>query len=90
MAGRSTTGNISFGIALVAGKKRVPNPAAGITALRTDLPIDIGKSYEWIIESANPEGKISARPTKKSLAPGAKRDRRQVGADLLSGASCTR
>lgn len=25
---------ISFGVALVAGKKRVPNPAAGITALR--------------------------------------------------------
>jgi glycopeptide antibiotics resistance protein len=38
MAGASTTGSISFGIALVAGKKRVPKPAAGITALRTDFP----------------------------------------------------
>src|SRR6185369_1070759 len=33
MAGLSTTGSISFGIALVAGRKRVPSPAAGITAL---------------------------------------------------------
>ncbi len=36
MAGLSTTGSISFGWALVAGKKRVPRPAAGMTALVTD------------------------------------------------------
>ena len=35
MIGRSTSGIISLGIALVAGRKRVPNPAAGRTALRT-------------------------------------------------------
>src|SRR3954454_14809427 len=35
MAGLSTTGSISFGVALVAGRKRVPSPAAGITALVT-------------------------------------------------------
>src|ERR1700686_89414 len=35
MIGLSTNGNISFGWALVAGKKRVPNPAAGKMALRT-------------------------------------------------------
>ena len=35
MVGLSTIGSISFGIAFVAGKKRVPNPAAGIIALRT-------------------------------------------------------
>src|SRR5664280_3446154 len=35
MAGLSTTGSISLGVALVAGRKRVPNPAAGITALVT-------------------------------------------------------
>ncbi|CAG6399311.1 hypothetical protein SCOCK_90068 [Actinacidiphila cocklensis] len=29
----STTGSISLGVALVAGRKRVPRPAAGITAL---------------------------------------------------------
>jgi hypothetical protein len=35
MSGLSTSGSISFGIALVAGRKRVPSPAAGNTALRT-------------------------------------------------------
>src|SRR6266480_2686370 len=35
IAGRSTTGSISLGELFVAGKKRVPRPAAGITALRT-------------------------------------------------------
>src|SRR5205807_6935241 len=35
MAGLSTRGSISLGWALVAGRKRVPNPAAGMTALRT-------------------------------------------------------
>src|SRR5579872_956532 len=34
MTGLSTTGSISFGIALVAGRKRVPMPATGNTALR--------------------------------------------------------
>src|SRR5450755_612380 len=33
MAGLSTTGSISLGVALVAGRNRVPIPAAGITAL---------------------------------------------------------
>src|SRR5438874_2926880 len=35
MSGRSTTVSISLGIALVAGRKRVPRPATGNTALRT-------------------------------------------------------
>jgi hypothetical protein len=33
----STTGSISFGIALVAGKNRVPNPPTGKIALRSGL-----------------------------------------------------
>ncbi len=33
IAGLSTTGSISLGVAFVAGRKRVPSPAAGITAL---------------------------------------------------------
>jgi hypothetical protein len=37
MSGLSTIGSISLGIALVAGKNRVPNPATGKTALRTGL-----------------------------------------------------
>jgi hypothetical protein len=35
MAGVSTTGIISLGIALVAGRNRVPSPAAGMTAFFT-------------------------------------------------------
>jgi hypothetical protein len=35
IVGLSTIGSISFGCALVAGKNRVPNPAAGMIALRT-------------------------------------------------------
>ena len=33
ISGLSTTGSISFGLALVAGRKRVPRPATGKTAL---------------------------------------------------------
>src|SRR5215831_14756677 len=39
MTGRSTTVSISLGTALVAGRKRVPRPATGKTALRTRLVI---------------------------------------------------
>src|SRR3954465_2859157 len=35
MIGLSTRGSISLGWAFVAGRKRVPNPAAGKTAFRT-------------------------------------------------------
>ncbi len=38
IAGLSTTGSISFGVAFVAGRKRVPRPAAGMTALVTIGP----------------------------------------------------
>src|SRR5690606_24571148 len=42
MIGRSTIGSISLGCAFVAGKKRVPRPAAGMTPLRTrSEPIDL-------------------------------------------------
>ena len=37
ISGLSTTGSISFGFALVAGRKRVPRPATGNTALVTRL-----------------------------------------------------
>ena len=41
IAGLSTTGSISFGIALVAGRNRVPRPAAGMTALVIWKPMDV-------------------------------------------------
>src|SRR5258708_4328270 len=37
IVGLSTTGSISFGCALVAGRNRVPSPAAGMTALVTAM-----------------------------------------------------
>ena len=43
MRGLSTTGSISFGHGLGGGKKRVPRPAAGMTALRDTrevMPVD--------------------------------------------------
>ena len=40
ISGLSTTGSISFGLALVAGRKRVPRPATGNTAVRiTDFEL---------------------------------------------------
>src|ERR1051326_5419461 len=39
MIGLSTSGSISLGWALVAGKKRVPRPAAGKTALRAFMVV---------------------------------------------------
>jgi hypothetical protein len=40
MSGLSTTFSISFGLALVAGKKRVPKPATGKTAFVTALVLN--------------------------------------------------
>src|SRR5690606_13611133 len=37
MAGLSTTGSISFGMAFVAGRNRVPSPAAGMTAFVMEM-----------------------------------------------------
>src|SRR4051795_12090177 len=42
MAGLSTTGNISLGVALVAGRNLVPSPAAGITAFVTLMSAPYG------------------------------------------------
>src|SRR6266849_6588815 len=39
IVGLSTSGSISLGWALVAGRNRVPSPAAGNTALRTFMVI---------------------------------------------------
>src|SRR3954454_20822674 len=56
IAGLSTTGSISLGCAFVAGRNRVPSPAAGMTALVTSrwdmayivgwLP-GVGRRYPW-------------------------------------------
>ena len=41
MSGRSTSGSISLGCALVAGRNRVPRPAAGKTATRIDPMFEV-------------------------------------------------
>src|ERR1700675_4150199 len=41
ISGLSTTGSISFGSALVAGRMRVPSPATGNTALRTGFCMEL-------------------------------------------------
>src|SRR5688572_7739399 len=43
MMGLSTRGSISLGCALVAGRKRVPSPAAGKTALRMRVVISFAR-----------------------------------------------
>src|SRR5436190_19623262 len=44
ICGLSTTVSISLGCALVAGKNRVPSPAAGSTALRTRRGVVVGET----------------------------------------------
>src|ERR1700730_12056800 len=46
ISGLSTTGNISLGLALVAGRKRVPRPATGNTALVTLSMMSIPTSVD--------------------------------------------
>src|SRR6185295_5722035 len=51
ISGLSTMGNISLGLALVAGRKRVPRPATGKTAARIGLEGAIGISFR--VEAAD-------------------------------------
>src|SRR5688572_32690134 len=61
MIGLSTRGSISLGWALVAGRKRVPRPAAGNTALRTRW------RFVWPMESMLARG--AQAPVLSSPAP---------------------
>src|SRR5579864_9351779 len=72
--GLSTTGSISLGLALVAGRKRVPRPATGNTAVRmVDLEcvliglLSRGPSRELVILTAWTAAKYM--PAHKCLAP---------------------
>ena len=53
ISGLSTTGSISLGIALVAGRKRVPRPATGRTALRTRWAMTVDLFLENHITQVN-------------------------------------
>ena len=48
ITGLSTSGSISLGWALVAGRKRVPQPAAGKTALRTRMEPRTARLRRWL------------------------------------------
>ena len=49
IAGRSTIGRSSFGTAFVAGRKRVPQPATGKTAVRMFMSASVWASrWGWI------------------------------------------
>jgi len=49
-------GSISFGEAFVAGKKRVPSPAAGSTAFFNDTPlVDVFKTTSLLTGYVNPD-----------------------------------
>src|SRR5829696_6251522 len=47
MTGLSTSGSISLGCAFVAGRKRVPQPAAGKTAFRTRIELRKTRGRGW-------------------------------------------
>ena len=61
ITGRSTTVSISLGIALVAGRNRVPSPATGKTALRTRFVIEMDLPWQLasVAASANPVVSLS-------------------------------
>ena len=76
MAGLSTTGSISLGVALVAGRNRVPRPAAGMTALRTTEPelmlttLDDGARWPGVeVGSARTRASVAAGPVRRRRRP---------------------
>src|SRR5580700_2729329 len=62
VSGRSTIGSISFGIALVAGRLRVPSPATGNTALRT-----VGCMA--LLDDGQPAAPLAAEPEPRLITP---------------------
>src|SRR5215472_18948850 len=84
MIGLSTSGSISLGWALVAGRNRVPRPAAGKTALRTFIFM-----LEFYLELLIlPERQLmSARSALTGVGSGGFRDARGLGA-IFSARSC--
>src|ERR1700688_2359470 len=55
MSGLSTTGSISLGLALVDGRKRVPRPATGNTAVRISVVAIIQRSRMRTISAGSSE-----------------------------------
>src|SRR5439155_1343444 len=74
MAGLSTSGSISLGCAFVAGRKRVPSPAAGMTAFLTLIAL-LRKRAVYPFRDACPARSTSSPPRDFTLyiAPSAAR-----------------
>jgi hypothetical protein len=62
ISGRSTTVSISFGIALVAGRKRVPRPATGKTALRIGAGMASSIAQNSLIEAHARQHAVNTLP----------------------------
>ena len=86
--GRSTTGSISFGIALVAGKNRVPRPATGRIALRMGLNIRV-KPFATICPARRPRKLATpSRPAVKPIDASFTPQRPTRGCDSCVNQSC--
>jgi len=59
----STSGSISFGCAFVAGRKRVPRPAAGKTAFRSVLNASSKLRADLKVRSTYFRRTLKVRPT---------------------------
>src|SRR5215218_4685813 len=74
MEGLSTRGSISLGCALVAGRKRVPRPAAGITALRTftmAIPPNFADQTPILLDPGRPSPRLAGpRGQRQQPRPG--------------------
>src|SRR5260370_27141133 len=73
MMGLSTSGSISLGCALVAGRKRVPSPAAGNTALRTRIFMSEFQNSEMrnsstMVPSETPKRSEGSRPSRETFS----------------------
>src|SRR3954465_13750074 len=70
ITGLSTRGSISFGCALVAGRNRVPHPAAGNTAFRTRIEPHVGERA-W--SGSGPGRRIAPGPCRTRSRSGGER-----------------
>src|SRR3990172_3595089 len=79
MTGLSTRGGISFGCALLTGRKRVPQPAAGKTALRTRIE-PLGQDWRPPVYPRPPGVPRGGRSGRGHHGPGEGRDACREGA----------
>src|SRR5712692_2936968 len=84
MVGLSTSGSISFGCALVAGRKRVPSPAAGKTPLRTRGKVTSGRRVGRAVSGV--QGRAGGGARTLATAPRQRSVRHAVGHDGGAGA----